>query len=120
LACPAWGGWQDVLLPRPYLREFPNDAFCAARDRDDGVIRVAHNRDDSVTIEQIVTDFGFYSITPPHKWMHQADIDAGTKLGRSTGESRELRDARCGLRTNADSAGRHREKKSPLEKIDPV
>ncbi|WP_237083916.1 IS3 family transposase, partial [Mycobacteroides abscessus] len=29
-----------------------------------------------------------------HKWMRQADIDEGTKPGKSTGESAELRDAR--------------------------
>ena len=37
------------------------------------------------------------AIMPPMtltKWMRQADIDEGTKPGRSTGESGELREAR--------------------------
>lgn len=82
LACPAWAGWKDVLVPRPYPREFRDD-----------VVRVARNRDDGVTIEQIATDFGVHPMTL-HKWMRQADIDEGTKPGKSTGESAELRDAR--------------------------
>ena len=44
-------GWKDVAVPRPYPREFRDD-----------VVRVARNREDGVTIEQIATDFGI----PPH------------------------------------------------------
>jgi transposase len=69
-------------VPRPYPREFGDD-----------VVRVARNRDDGVTIEQIATDFGVHPMTLT-KWMRQADIDEGTKPGKSTGESAELRDAR--------------------------
>jgi transposase len=79
LACPGWVSWKDVSVPRPYPREFRDD-----------VVRVARNRDDGVTIEQIATDFGVHPMTL-HKWMRQADIDEGTKPGESTGE---LRDAR--------------------------
>jgi transposase len=75
-------GWKDVLVPRPYPREFRDD-----------VVRVACNRGDGVTIEQIATDFGVHPMTL-HKWMRQADIDEGAKPGRSTGESAELREAR--------------------------
>ena len=75
-------GWKDVIVPRPYPREF----------RDDGV-RVARNREDGVTIEQIATDFGVRPMTL-HKWMRQADIDEGAKPGKSTGESAELRELR--------------------------
>src|SRR3954465_4920298 len=75
-------GWKDVLVPRPYPREFRDD-----------VVRVARNRDDGVTIEQIATDFGVHPMNLT-KWMRQADIDEGTKPGKSTGESAELRDAR--------------------------
>ncbi|WP_370375049.1 transposase [Mycolicibacterium sp. CR10] len=82
LACPGWAGWKDVLVPRPYPREFRDD-----------VVRVARNRDDGVTIEQIATDFGVHPMTL-HKWMRQADVDEGTKPGKSTTESAELRDAR--------------------------
>ncbi|WP_241473830.1 IS3 family transposase [Mycolicibacterium neoaurum] len=69
-------------MARPYPREFRDD-----------VVRVARNRDDGVTIEQIATDFGVHPMTL-HKWMRQADIDEGTKPGKSTGESAELREAR--------------------------
>ncbi len=54
-------------MPRPYPREFRDD-----------VVRVARNRDDGVTIEQIATDFGVHPMTLT-KWMRQADIDEGTK-----------------------------------------
>ncbi|QIV83270.1 MULTISPECIES: IS3 family transposase [Mycobacteriaceae] len=69
-------------MPRPYPREFRDD-----------VVRVARNRDDGVTIEQIANDFGVHPMTL-HKWMRQADIDEGAKPGKSTGESGELREAR--------------------------
>ncbi|MGV0772922.1 transposase [Mycobacterium syngnathidarum] len=69
-------------MPRPYPQEFRDD-----------VVRVARNRDDGVTIEQIATDFGVHPVTL-HKWMRQADIDEGAKPGKSTSESAELRDAR--------------------------
>ncbi|WP_275265761.1 transposase [Mycolicibacterium vanbaalenii] len=72
--CPPWQG------PNP--REFRDD-----------VVRVARNRGDGVTIEQIATDFGVHPMTL-HKWMRQADIDEGAKPGKSTGESAELRELR--------------------------
>jgi transposase len=37
-------GWKDVAVPRPYPREFRDD-----------VVRVARNREDGVTIEQIAS-----------------------------------------------------------------
>lgn len=46
-----------------------------------------------MTIEQIATDFGVHPVTL-HKWMRQADIDEGTKPGKNTTESGELREAR--------------------------
>ncbi|HET6295250.1 MAG TPA: IS3 family transposase [Kribbella sp.] len=69
-------------MPRPYPREFRDD-----------VVRVARNRDDGVTIEQIATDFGVHPMTL-HKWMRQADIDEGTKPGKSTSDSAELQELR--------------------------
>jgi transposase len=75
-------GWKDVIVPRPYPREFRND-----------VVRVARNRDDGVTIEQIATDFGVHPMTLT-KWMRQADVDDGTKPGKSTSDSGELRELR--------------------------
>ncbi|MCK0177660.1 IS3 family transposase [Mycolicibacterium sp. F2034L] len=69
-------------MPRPYPREFRDD-----------VVRVARNRDDGVTIEQIATDFGVHPMTLT-KWMRQADIDEGAKPGKSTNDSAELRELR--------------------------
>jgi len=75
-------GWKDVIVPRPYPREFRDD-----------VVRVARNRDDGVTIEQIATDFGVHPMTLT-KWMRQADIDEGTKPGKSTSDSAGLQERR--------------------------
>jgi transposase len=44
-------------VPRPYPREFRDD-----------VVRVARNRDDGVTLEQVATDFGVQPMTLS-KWM---------------------------------------------------
>jgi transposase len=54
-------------------------------------VRVARNRDDGVTNEQIATDFGVHPMTLT-KWLRQADVDDGAKPGRSTSESGELRE----------------------------
>ncbi len=78
-------------MPRPYPSEFRDD-----------VVRVARNRDDGVTIEQIAADFGVHPMTLS-KWMRQADIDEGAKPGKSTGESAELRELR--RRNQAAGAG---------------
>jgi len=69
-------------VPRPYPREFRDD-----------VVRVAGNRDDGVTIEQIATDFGVHPMTLT-KWLRQADVDDGAKPGVSRAKSAELRTAR--------------------------
>lgn len=69
-------------IARPYPREFRDD-----------VVRVARNREDGVTIEQVATDPGVHPMTL-YKWMRQADIDEGAKPGKSTGESAELRELR--------------------------
>jgi len=69
-------------VPRPYPREFRDD-----------VVRVARNREDGVTIEQIATDFGIHAMTLT-KWMRQAAIDDGAKPGTSRTESAELRELR--------------------------
>lgn len=69
-------------MPKPYPREFRED-----------VVRVARNREDGVTLDQIATDFGVHPMTLS-KWLRQADVDEGTKPGTSTSESAELRAAR--------------------------
>lgn len=69
-------------MPRPNPHEFRDD-----------VVRVARNREDGVTIEQIATDFGVYPMTL-HKWIRQADIGEGTKPGKSSSDSAELQELR--------------------------
>jgi transposase-like protein len=64
-----WAGWKDVTVAKPYPKGFRDD-----------VVRVARNRDDGVTIEQIAADFGVHPITLS-KWMRQADIDEGSNPG---------------------------------------
>ncbi len=67
---------------KPYPREFRDD-----------VVRVARERDDGVTVEQIAKDFGVHPMTL-WKWLRQADIDAGANPGVSSSESAELRELR--------------------------
>ena len=69
-------------MARPYTREFRDD-----------VVRVARNRDDGMTLEQIANDFGVHPMTLS-KWLRQADIHDGTKPGTTTGDSAGLRQAR--------------------------
>ena len=69
-------------MPRPYPKEFRDD-----------VVRVACNREDRVTIEQITADFGIHPMTLS-KWMRQGDVDDGAKPGLSRTESVELRELR--------------------------
>jgi len=46
-----------------------------------------------VTVEQIAKDFGVHPMTL-FTWLRQADVDAGTRPGVSSGEPAELREAR--------------------------
>ena len=70
-------------MARPYPKEFRDD-----------VVRVARNREDGVTIEQIAADFGVHPMTLS-KWMRQADIDDGRQAGQARpSESAELRELR--------------------------
>ena len=70
-------------MPRPYPKEFRDD-----------VVRVARNREDGVTIEQIATDFGvhpmtLYEVAAPGRYRRRAPSPA-----RRTSESAELRELR--------------------------
>ena len=69
-------------MPRPYPKEFRDD-----------VVRVARNREDGVTIEQIAADFGIHPMTLS-KWMRQADVDDGAKPGTSRTDAVGLRELR--------------------------
>ena len=64
----------DVIVPKPYLREFRDD-----------VVLVARNRESGVTIEQIAKDFGVHTMTL-QKWLQRAAIDIGDKPGQSRTE----------------------------------
>ncbi|MGW4369733.1 transposase [Nocardia takedensis] len=70
------------IVPKPYPREFRDD-----------VVRVARDRDEGVTLDQIAADFGIHPMTLS-KWMRQADVDEGVKPGATTSESAELRELR--------------------------
>ncbi len=67
-------------MPVPYPQEFRDD-----------VVRVARSREDGITIAQIAKDFGVHEMTL-HKWIRQADIDDGSRPGRTREESTELRE----------------------------
>ena len=73
-------------MPVPYPQEFRDD-----------VARVARTREDGVTIAQIAKDFGVHEMTL-HKWIRQADIDDGSRPGRSREEPTEMRDAKKRIR----------------------
>jgi transposase len=72
--------WKDVIVPKPYPREFRDDAVRVARDREDGA-----------TLDRVAADFGIHPMTFT-KWMRQADIDEGNKPGTTRSESDELRE----------------------------
>lgn len=59
-------------MPTPYPREFRDD-----------VVRVAQNREDGVTLEQIAADFGIHSMTM-NRWIRKADVEAGIKPGTTS------------------------------------
>ena len=61
------------------------------------VVRVARSREDGVTLAQIAKDFGVHEMTL-HKWIRQADIDDGSRPGKTREDSTELRDARKKIR----------------------
>ncbi|WP_312795145.1 transposase [Kocuria sp.] len=71
-------------------------APCPQEFRDD-VARVARTREDGVTIAQIAKDFGVHEMML-HTWIRHADIDDGSRPGRSREESTEMRDARKRIR----------------------
>ena len=61
------------------------------------MVRVAQNREDGVTLEQIAADFGIHAMTL-QKWIRKADVEAGIKPGTTSAESRELREAKRRVR----------------------
>jgi transposase len=73
-------------MPKPYPVEFRED-----------VIRVARNREDGVTLEQIAKDFGIHPMTLSN-WLSQDAIDNGNKPGTTTADNAELREANKRIR----------------------
>ena len=69
-------------MPKPYPEEFRED-----------VVRVARNRPDGVTLEQIAADFGVHPMTLS-KWLRDAAVEDGSKPGTTRAEQVELREAR--------------------------
>ncbi|ETA05623.1 transposase IS3 [Gordonia alkanivorans CGMCC 6845] len=61
------------------------------------MVRVARDRGEGVTIEQVAKDFGVHPMTL-HKWMRRADTDEGRSPGGTSTESAELREARKRIR----------------------
>ncbi len=73
-------------MPKPYPPEFRDD-----------VVKVARNRPDGTTLEQIAQDFGIHPMTLS-KWLRRAAIDDGGRPGQTSAESAELRDAKKRIR----------------------
>lgn len=72
--------WKDVVVPKPYPKEFRED-----------VVRVARSREAGVTVEQIASDFGVHPMTL-WKWLQRAKVeDDAVQTGGEAEELRELR-----------------------------
>jgi transposase len=69
-------------MPKPYPNEFRDD-----------VVRVAKNRPEGVTLEQIAADFDIHLMTLSN-WLRKDRIDNGEQPGVTSTESEELRGAR--------------------------
>ena len=73
-------------MPKPYPQEFRDD-----------VVKVARNRPEGTTLEQIAKDFGIHPMTLS-KWIRQVAIDAGERPGATTAESAENRELKRRVR----------------------
>jgi transposase len=69
-------------VPKPYPEEFRED-----------VVRVARNRAEGVTLEQVAADFGVHPMTLS-KWLRAAAVEDGSKPGVTRAEQAELRELR--------------------------
>lgn len=74
-------------VSKPYPKEFRDD-----------VVRVAKNREPGVGLDQIAKDFGVH-FTTLYSWMKKADIEDGERVGTTTVQSAELREAKRRIRT---------------------
>ena len=73
-------------MPKPYPQEFRDD-----------VVRVARNRPEGATLEQVAADFGIHPMTLS-KWLRLAAIEDGDRPGVTAAESVELRAANKRIR----------------------
>ena len=73
-------------MPKPYLPEFRDD-----------VVKVAINRPDDTTLEQVAADFGIHPMTLS-KWIRQRRIDTGERSGVTSTESAENRELKRRVR----------------------
>ena len=73
-------------MPKPYPEEFRED-----------VVRVARDRPDGVTLEQIAADFGVHPMTLS-KWLRNAAVEDGSRPGVTRAEQAETRDLRKRVR----------------------
>jgi len=73
-------------MPKPYPPEFRDD-----------VVKVAINRPDDTTLEQVAADFGIHPMTLS-KWIRQRRIDTGERCGVTSTESAENRELKRRVR----------------------
>lgn len=73
-------------MPRPYPEEFRED-----------VVKVARNRPDGATLEQIASDFGVHPMTLS-KWLRVAAVEDGARPGVTRAEQAETRQLRKRVR----------------------
>ncbi len=73
-------------MPKPYPQEFRDD-----------VVRVARNRPEGTTLEQIAADFGIHPMTLSG-WLKKAAIDEGERPGVTATESAENRELKRRVR----------------------
>lgn len=73
-------------MPKPYPEEFRED-----------VVRVARNRPEGVTLEQVAADFGVHPMTLS-KWLRNAAVEDGARPGVTRAEQAETRQLRKRVR----------------------
>ena len=73
-------------MPKPYPQEFRDD-----------VVRVARNRPEGATLEQVAADFGIHPMTLS-KWLRRAAVEAGDRPGVTAADSVENRELKKRVR----------------------
>lgn len=79
------------------MTEVSRGASPAGGEFRDDVVRVARQRDSGVTLERIAADFGVHRVTLS-KWLRVADVEDGVRLGPTSDQPAELRDAEESIR----------------------